>query len=196
MSVNADDIIQGVELQDSEYTVVQSLIRNKYKAYDANDDLVLQGKQKMFKLKEEFPFLDKDGEPAFTVQAGGVFDVAGNYTLTDDVTDEPVIVLDKNWTVFTHEWKLRDPDTETVIATIDSTSTVIDVLRHLPYIGILFHLIPHEYEITDANGDHIGSVHGEFSIKDRYTVTIEDASGVPREAIVAAAMVIDAIEGN
>lgn len=196
MSATTNDVIEGVELHDSEYTVVQSLIRNKYKAYDANGDLVLQGKQKMFKLKEEFPFLDENGEPAFTVQAGGVLDVAGTYTLTDDVTEEPVIVLDKNWTMFTHQWKLRDPDTEAVIATIGSASKVVDVLRHLPYVGALFHLIPHEYEITDAEGDRVGSVNGKFSLKDRYTVTVDDASDVPREAVVAAAMVIDAIEGN
>ncbi len=196
MSTSSQGVLEGVELQDSEYTVVQSLVRNKYKAYDANENLVLQGKQKMLKLKEEFPFLDGDGNPAFTVQAGGVLDVAGTYTLTDDVTDEPVIVLDKNWTMFTHQWKLRDPDTEAVIATIGSASKVVDVLRHLPYVGGLFHLIPHEYEITDAEENRVGSVQGEFSLKDRYTVTVDDASDVPREAIVAAAMVIDAIEGN
>lgn len=196
MSATTNDVLEGVELNDSEYTVVQSLIRNKYKAYDANGDLVLQGKQKILKIKEEFPFLDENGEPAFTVKAGGVLDVAGSYTLTDDVTGEPVIVLDKNWTMFTHQWKLRDPDTEAVIATISSASKVVDVLRHLPYVGALFHLIPHEYEITDAEGDRVGSVNGEFSLKDRYTVTVNDASDVPREAIVAAAMVIDAIEGN
>lgn len=196
MSVNTEDSLKGVELEGDEYEVVQSLIRNKYKAYDADGGLVLQSKQKLFKLKEEFPFLDGEGNPAFTVTAGGILDIAGDYTLTDDITGEPVIVLDKNWTIFAHKWKLRDPDTEAVIATIESTSKVIDVLRHLPYIGILFQLIPHEYEIADADGDHVGSVTGEFSIKDKYTVEIDDATGVPKEVIVAAAMVIDAIEGN
>lgn len=196
MAVNTEDALKGVELDGDEYTVVQSLIRNKYKAYDANGDLVLQGKQKMFKLKEEFPFLDGDGNPAFTVKAGGILDVAGNYMLVDDVTEEPVVVLDKNWKLFTHKWKIRDPNSEALIATISSTSKLVDVLRHIPYIGIIFQLIPHEYEITDADDTHVGSVEGEFSLKDQYTVTIDDASDIPKEAIVAAAMVIDAIEGN
>lgn len=195
MSYNTD-VLKGVELLDDEYTVVQSLIRNKYKAYDSNGDLVLQGKQKMLKLKEQFPFLDGEGEPAFTVKAGGILDVAGNYVLTDDVTDEPVVVLDKNWTLVTHQWKLRDPKTESLIATISSSSKVVDILRHLPYLGAIFQFIPHEYEITDVDGDHVGSVEGEFSLKDRYTVTVDDTSDVPKEAVVAAAMVIDAIEGN
>lgn len=196
MAVDTEGSLKGVKLEDDEYKVVQSLIRNKYKAYDVDGELVLQGKQKMFKLKEEFPFLDGDGDPAFTVKAGSIFDVAGDYMLTDDVTEEPVVVLEKNWTIFTHEWKIRDPDTEALIASINSASKAVDVLRHLPYIGIPFQIVPHEYEISDADGDHVGSVTGEFSIKDKYTVEIDDASGVPKESIVAAAMVIDAIEGN
>jgi hypothetical protein len=33
-------------------------------------------------------------------------------------------------------------------------------------------------------------------LKDRYEVTIDDASRVPKEPILAAAMVIDAIQNN
>ncbi len=190
---STDDVLSGIELTDDEYRVVQSLVRNKYRAYDSAGNLVLKGKQKMFRMKEEFPFVDADDNPVFTVTAGGVFDVAGNYTLTDDVTGEPVVVLDQNWTWITDRWKLRDPDTEAVIAEINSKSKFVDFLRGLSDI---FTLIPHEYEIIDADGDHVGSIDGQFSLKDEYVITIDDTSDVPKEAIVAAAMVIDAIEGN
>lgn len=190
---STDDVLSGIELTDDEYRVVQSLVRNKYRAYDSAGTLVLKGKQKMFKMKEEFPFVDADDNPVFTVTAGGVFDVAGNYTLTDDVTGEPVVVLDQNWTWVTDRWKLRDPDTESLIAEINSKSKFVDFLRNVHEI---FGLIPHEYEIIDADGDHVGSIDGQFSLKDEYVITIDDASDVPKEAIVAAAMVIDAIEGN
>lgn len=196
MATESKDVLKNIELDDDEYTVVQSAIRNKYKAYDANGDLVLQGKQKMFKLKEEIPFLDSDGEPAFTVKAGGVLDVAGNYALIDDATGEQVVVLDKNWTLISHQWKIRDPNTEALIAEIKSTNNIVEMLRHIPYLGAIFSLIPYKYEITDVDGDHVGSIEGQFSLKDKYTVTIDDASDVPKEAIIAAAMVIDAIEGN
>lgn len=190
MATEINDVLSGVELEGDEYRVVQSLFRNKYKAYDASGDLVLQGKQKMLKLKEEFPFLDGNGEPAFSVKAGGVLDVAGNYALIDDVTDEPVVTLDENWTLINDRWKLRDPETEELIAEINSKSTVASILRvYIPFI-------PHEYEIIDADGNHVGSIEGRLSLKDEYTVSIDDASAVPKKAIVAAAMVIDAIEGN
>ncbi|GGL69913.1 LURP-one-related/scramblase family protein [Halocalculus aciditolerans] len=185
--------IRALDLTDDEYLVTQSLVRNKYRAEDTRGNVVLRGKQKMFKLKEEFPFETGDGRPAFTVKAGGILDVAGNYALIDAQTDEPVLVLDQNWTFLTHKWKLRDPDTEALIATIESESKLVDALRA---ISDLFSVIPHKYEIRDADGDHVGRVAGQFSLADKYTVTIDDASDVPKEAVLAAAMVIDAIEGN
>jgi len=192
----ADDAISGIDLSDDRYTVVQSLIRNKYKAMDEAGTVVLRGKQKLLKMKEEFPFTDADGEPVFTVKAGSILDVAGDYTLTDDRTEEPVVVLDKKWTLFADHWKVRDPDSEALIAEIASKSKLVMFLKHMPYVGALFQLLPHKYEIVDADGEHVGSVDGQFSIRDRYEVEIDDAGDVPREGVVAAAMVIDAIEGN
>lgn len=188
-----DTALDGVDLRGDRYRVVQSVFRNKYTAYDEDGALVLRGKQKFLKLKEEFPFVDADGNPAFTVTAGSILDVAGDYTLVDDRTDEPVVVLDKQWTLFTHRWKLRDPETEALIAEITSKNKLVAVLRGM--VG-LFKILPHKYEITAADGSHVGHIEGQFSIKDKYDVVIDDAGDVPREAIVAAAMVMDAIEGN
>ncbi|WP_435180233.1 LURP-one-related/scramblase family protein [Halorussus sp. AFM4] len=185
--------IAALDLTDDEYTVVQSPIRNKYKAYDAAGDLVLRGKQKLFKLKEEFPFVDAEGNPAFTVKAGGVFDFAGDYALVDDRTGETVVVLDRNFTFVVDKWTLRDPDTGNPVAEITSKSRLVSFLRHL---SELFGLIPHEYEITAPDGRHVGTIDGRFSLKDTYDVTIDDDAGIPKEAVVAAAMVVDAIEGN
>jgi len=185
--------IAALDLTDDEYTVVQSLIRNKYEASDSDGNTVLRGKQKMLKLKEEFPFVDADGNPVFTVKASGVFDFAGDYALVDDRTDRTVVVLEHRFTLLADKWTVRDPDTGTQIAEVASKSTVVSALRHLHAV---FSLIPHEYEITDANGGHVGTIDGRFSLKDTYDVTIDDAAGVPKEAVVAAAMVVDAIEGN
>ena len=188
-----DDAIAALDLTDDEYRVVQSAFRNKYRAYDADGDLVLQGKQKMLKLKEEFPFVDPDGNPAFTVKASGILDVAGNYTLVDDQTDEPVVVLDRNFTLLADKWTLRDPDSGATLAEIASKSKVVELLRS---IHGLFSLIPHSYDITGADGRHLGTIDGQFSLRDTYVVRVGDAEDVSKEAVVAAAMVLDAIEQN
>lgn len=185
--------ITGIELSDDRYTVEQSLIRNKYEALDASGNTVLRGKQKRFKMKEEFSFTDADGNDVFTVKAGGIIDVAGDYVLTDSRTGEDLVVLDNDYSVFRDTWTIRDSDTNAKLAEIRSRGVLVALAREKLPFG---ELLPHKYEITDADGNHVGSIHGQFSLRDRYEITIDDASTVPKEPIVAAAMVIDAIQGN
>ncbi|GAA0309818.1 hypothetical protein [Halarchaeum salinum] len=45
----ADYDISTVELDGDRYEVVQSLVRNKYAVRDSAGDVVLRGKQKLFK---------------------------------------------------------------------------------------------------------------------------------------------------
>ncbi|WP_435344442.1 LURP-one-related/scramblase family protein [Haloarchaeobius sp. HRN-SO-5] len=193
MSTPSGYDIQGVDLSDDRYRVVQSLIRNKYEASDSSGRTVLKGKQKLFKMKEEFPFTDGDGSEVFTVKAGGVFDVAGNYMLTDAQTGEDLVVLDNDFSIMQDTWRVRDAQTEEVLARIDSRGAAVTLARNYIPFG---EWIPHKYEITDADGDHVGNIDGQFSLRDEYEIVIDDASDVPKEPIVAAAMVIDAIQGN
>ena len=186
--------IEGIELTDSRYTVEQSLIRNKYTATDASGNTLLRGKQKLFKMKEEFPFTDGDGDEVFTVKAGGIIDVAGDYMLTDSRTGKDIVLLDNDFSIFRDVWTIRDPDAGTELAEIRSRGALVTLARGLiPYLGPL---IPHKYEITDPNDDHVGNIDGQLSLRDRYEIVIDDASSVPKEPIVAAAMVIDAIQNN
>jgi len=190
---HSDYDIPGVDLHDDEYTVEQSLIRNKYAAYDKQGDVVVRGKQKLLKMKEQFPFVDAEGNEVFEVKASGILDIAGDYALSDARTGEEIVILDNDYSIFQDTWKVRDANTEAKLAEINSRGALVTLARHyLPLGGI----IPHEYEITDQHGDHVGTIEGQISLKDRYEITIDDASDVPKEPIVAAAMVIDAIQGN
>ena len=188
-----DYAIEGIDLSDDRYTVEQGLIRNKFRALDATGDVVLRGKQKMLKLKEQFPFVDADGTEVFEVNAGSMLDVAGDYTLTDAETGEDVVILDNDYSLLQDTWKIRDADTEAKLAEINSRGALTTMARNTLPFG---ELIPHKYEITDADGTHVGSIEGQFSLRDRYDVTIDDASDVPTEPVVAAAMVIDAIQDH
>ncbi|HMB50513.1 MAG TPA: hypothetical protein VKM69_07605 [Natronoarchaeum rubrum] len=187
--------IEGLDLADDHYTVEQNLVRNQYTALDERGNTVFEGKQKTFKLKEEFPFVDENGEDVFTVKAQQIRDYEGQYVLTDARSDEDVVVLDHEYSLLEQitgaTWTIRDPETDAELAEITSRKFV-----GLFRTGLLGNLIPHHYEITDADGGHVGSISGQLSMKDRYDIEIDDASAVPREPVVAAAMVIDAIEGN
>ncbi|AUG48322.1 hypothetical protein BVU17_12605 [Haloarcula taiwanensis] len=189
----SDYDIAGIDLSDDSYTVEQSLVRNKYKAMDAAGNVVLRGKQKMLKMKEQFPFVDANGDEVFQIKAGGIIDVAGNYVLTDSRTGEDIVILDNDYSIFQDTWKIRDASTEAKLAEINSQGALVTIARNVvPFGG----WIPHKYEITDQDGNHVGNIDGQFSLKDRYEITIDDASTVPKEPIIAAAMVIDAIQGN
>ena len=193
MSTPSTYDIKGIDLSDDSYTVEQSLIRNKYKAMDAAGNVVLRGKQKILKMKEQCPFVDGNGDEVFEVNAGGIIDVAGNYVLTDSETGEDIVILDNDYSILQDTWKIRDASTEAKIAEITSQGALVTIARNVvPFGG----WIPHKYEITDQNGTHVGNIDGQFSLKDRYEITIDDASTVPKEPIIAAAMVIDAIQGN
>lgn len=185
-----------LSLDHDEYTVVQSLLRNKYRATDPTGEVVLRGKQKLLRLKESFPFVTGDGTPAFSVEASTILDTAGTYDIVDEGTGDPVLTLERKWTWLTDTWKLRDPVDERLLATITTKSAIVELLRHAPVVGRFARLLPHRYEIRDVDGKHVGSIDGRLSIRDQYTITIDDAETVPKEAVLAAAMVIDAIEGN
>lgn len=114
--------LSSVDLDDDRYEVKQSAIRNKYTIRDSTGNVVLRGKQKMFKMKEEFPFVTDNGEDAFTVKAGGIMDVTGNYAITDTGTSEEVIILGEDFSLFVENWTIRDPDTGEALATIQSKS--------------------------------------------------------------------------
>jgi uncharacterized protein YxjI len=193
MGTQNRDLIRGVDLTGNQYTVEQALIRNRYEAFDADGQTILKGKQKLFKLKEEFPFTDGAGNEVFTVKAGGVIDIAGDYILSDSQTGEELVILDNDLSMFQDTWRIRDAQTEELIAEINSRGALVTLARHYIPFGMF---IPHKYEITDQQGNHVGKIHGQLSLKDRYDIVIEDASTVPKELVVAAAMVIDAIQNN
>jgi len=185
--------ISTVDLDDDRYEVKQSAIRNKYVVRDSAGNVVLRGKQKLFKMKEEFPFVTGDGEDAFSVKAGGIMDIAGNYAITDAGTGEEIVVLDEDLSLFVENWTVRDPDTGESLATIRSKNKLLSALRHLISVA---NLVPNKYEIFDADGNHVGDIEGQFSLRDTYTVSIDDASNVPKEAVIAAACILDALENQ
>lgn len=186
------DAIEGVDLSGDHYVIRQQLFRNRYRVYDDDGTLVLQTKQKLFKMREEFPFLDAEGTPVFRVKAKSVFDFAGDYVLREEGSGDVIAVLEKQFTFFKHVWRIRSPEGD-VWATIESGSTLVEVARN---VSGVFGLIPHSYTITGPDGGRIGELDGRFSVRDVYDLRVADTGDAPKEAVVAAAVAIDALEGN
>jgi uncharacterized protein YxjI len=186
------DLIGNLDLTGGRYVVVQSLIRPRYRVDDADGRTVLKGRQKRFKLREEFPFTDPDGNVVFRLQAQNVFDVAGDYTLVDEASGEAFAVVEKEFTLFKHVYRLRSPD-GALWATLESESAAVMALKQ--FVGLLS-VLPHAYSIAGPDGERLGTVEERFSLRDVYDVTLGETGDVPREAVLAAAVAIDALEGN
>jgi uncharacterized protein YxjI len=149
----------------------------------------------MYEGKDEFPFVDADGTEICRVKAIDTWDIAGEYLLTDSRTDEELVILDNDLSLLQDTWRLRDADDQSLLGEITSRGALFTLARKLLPAG---QGIAHQYEITDADGDSVGSIEGDFALFgfDQYEITLTDTSSIPTEPVVIGAIVIDAIQGN
>jgi uncharacterized protein YxjI len=147
----------------------------------------------MYKGKDRISFVDPDETEIFTVTAGGTWDIAGDYLLTDDQTGEEIVILDNDLSLFQDTWQIRDPNDGSLLAEINSRGGAVTLGRKILPVG---QWIGHKYEISDSDGEPVGSIESGFAIFDEYEITFSDTSSVPVAPIVIGAIVIDAIQGN
>lgn len=194
------DAVSGLDLAGDSYTIKQRLLFNRYHIYDSSQELILKAKQKMFRLKEDIPFMDAEDNVVFRAKAESVIDAGGDYTLTDESSGDPIAVLDRKYTLFRHRWRIRDPETEELLAKVRSEDQTVELVRWIggiiPYVPNIFGIVPHSYEFVDRNENQMARLEGRFSFRDIYDLEVEDSERVPREALVASAIAIDALESN
>jgi uncharacterized protein YxjI len=189
--------VSGLGLSGTEYTVEQTgqdkNFRPEYEARDVTGDTIFRCTYNTYEGKNGTPFVDGDDNELVTVTASSTLDMAGDYLLTDSQTGEDLIVLDNDFSLFQDTWRIRDAEDGSLIAEICSRGGLITVGRKLLPVG---QFIGHKFEITDAEGNSVGTIESDFAINDQYEITISDASSVPIDPIVVSAVVIDAIQGN
>lgn len=194
------DILKKIDLSGDSYKIKQRLLFNRYHIYDTEENLVLKAKQKILRFKEEIPFMNSENEVIFRVKADRIVDMGGDYTVFDEETEDPVIMLDKKYTLFRHRWVLRDPETEELLGKVHSQNPGVELFRWLggilPILPNIFAFVPHTYDIDDRNGNKIAALEGQFSLRDIYQLNINDSNNIPKEALISGAIAIDALEGN
>ena len=102
-------------------------------------------------------------------------------------------MLDEDLSFLVETWTLRDPETGDAIATVQSKSKLVFALRHVSDIA---NMVYNKHEIFNPSDEKIGEIAGQLSLKDTYEVTIDESSAVPKEAVMASACVLDALESN
>ena len=197
METQQEHEISGLDLSGTEYTVEQTgqdkNFRPEYEARNVTGDTIFYCTYNTYDGEDPSPFLDEDDNELLTVAASGALDIAGDYLLTDSRTDEAMVTLDNDFSLFQDTWRIRDAEDGSLIAKITSRGGLITVGRKLLPVG---QFIGHRFEITDTDGNSVGTIESDFAVRDQYEITISDSSSVPVDPVVVATVVIDAIQGN
>jgi uncharacterized protein YxjI len=152
---------------------------------------ILQAKQKVLKMKEDFRFTDPETEePLFRITTDQILDLTASYQVVDERTDAVVGAIQRESLGFLRqEWGLLGPDGERV-ATVSEDSLAKALFRRF-----VTGLLPVAFEVRGPDGDGVrATVDGTFSIRDHYTIQIHD--DVDPRLVVLASVVVDAIEAN
>jgi uncharacterized protein YxjI len=187
--------ITGLDLSGTEYTVEQTgqdeNLRPEYVARDVTGDTIFHCTYQTYEGATRF--VDNEDNEVLTVTPSGSLDIAGDYVLKDSREEETVVVLDNNVSFLQDSWRIRDPTDGSLIGTVTSGGGLVTAARKLLPVG---QFIGHTFEITDAEGNAVGTIESNFAIHDRYEIEMNDRSSVPIDPIVVGTVVIDAIQGN
>lgn len=185
--------ISGLDLTDDRY-VVEGLL-NEYRATDSDGNRVLDVVQHQPRLRTEFTFSSREGEEVGSVTAQRNGRLSGNYVLTEPSSDDPIVRFDRTLSllgpVLGDRWSIVDPDSDDIVARIESGP-----FGGPSRTGILGVIFPHSYTITDVEGQSIGEISGKRALQNRYEITIDRSSNVPRVPIVVSAILIDDLVGE
>ena len=184
------DGIGGVDLTEERYTVKQSLVRDRYHVYDESGDLLLEADRRELRAQQEFHFRDTDGDVVFSVEEGNI---DGDFFITPPDSNRPLVILERDKALLRQEWNVRHGSNERLLATIEARGPMLEFFRYyVPMMGVL----PHTYTIEDTDGEELGRLSGQFTLSESYKLNVETAADADREALVAAALTIDALDVN
>ena len=180
--------LSTIEVTGTEFTV-EEIPRDygvRYEITNVAGETVLKGHEE----SDGFPFVDGDGDAVFHVESPSNVHVAGDYYLTDSQTEEELLILDNDFSIFRDTWRIRDADDQSLLVAIESRGPLYTLARTLLPVG---EWIGHAYEITDAEGDTVGSIQGESAMYDQYEIDIDRTSPIPTAAILITTVVVDAM---
>ncbi len=183
-----------------QYTIrrkVFTLFGAKFHIYDPNGKLVGFSQQKAFKLKEDIRVYSDEAktDERVIIQARQIVDFSAAYDVVDSKTGKKVGALKrKGWTSIVRDsWVVMDPDDQEIGQIQEDSMAMAMVRRFLP----LGNLIPQKYHLQDHTGQELATFHQHFNpFVFRLTVTLNDACHLSPLLVLAAGVLLVAIEGR
>jgi len=183
-----------------EFTIrrkVFTLFGAKFHIFNAAGEVIGFCKQKAFKLKEDLRiYTDESMSTEFLyIQARSIIDFGAAYDITDSRSGAQLGALRREGikSMFRDSWQVLDA-AENQIAMVQEDSTALALARrYLP----LANLIPQTYHLVDGAGTQFAEMRTHFNpFIHRLTVTVSPTCTSPQMLILAAAILLVAIEGR
>lgn len=135
-------------LEENKYLVRKKIFNwmgEEFEVFDSKENVVLFGKQKAFRLKEElkvFSSSKKDDE-LFTIQARRILDFSTTYDVTDSKTGKKIGALQRKGfqSILKDEWHILNNEDQQVGKILEDNMTLA-LLRRL-----FMNLIPQKYSV-------------------------------------------------
>jgi hypothetical protein len=185
-------------MPDIEYTIrrkVLTIFGAKFHIYDANNKLLGFSEQKAFKLKEDIRVYTDESktDERVVIKARSIIDFGAAYDVYDSKQQKKVGALKrKGWSSLVRDsWVVMDAD-DREIGKIQEDSMAMALIRRF-----LSNLIPQKYHLSDNEGAELAAFRQHFNpFIFRLTVTIYDGCPVSPLLVLAAGVLLVAIEGR
>ena len=174
---------------------VFKLFGGAFHVYDEHKQLLLYGKQKAFKLKEDFRVYsdEKMTTELLTILTPQILDISATYGVRDATTGEVVGALKRKGlkSIVKDEWLFLSPEGRE-IGRLKESSTVGALLSRF------IKLIPQSYVVVTPDQHQVATLRQRFNpFVLKYDVRIPDPQpAIDRRLLIAAGILLAGIEGR
>lgn len=182
----------------TEYTIrrkVFSFLGPKFHVYNADGKLIGFSKQKAFKLKEDIRVYSDESmkDERLVISARSIVDFSAAYDVTDSKSGTKLGALKRQGmkSMLRDSWTVMD-ENDAEIGKIQEDSMGMALLRRF-----LSNLIPQKFHLAASDGNQYALFRTHFNpFVHRMTVTVEEDCPVSPLLVLAAGILLVAIEGR
>jgi len=161
-----------------------------FHTYDENGNLVFYTDQKRFRIREDFRIYSDESKKTelLKIKTPQILDIWATYTVMDSTTGETVGQLRRKAlkSIIKDEWEIKTADGRSGTLT---ESSIIGAL-----LSRWWNLIPQKYSILGPQGE-VATIKQHFNpIILKYTLAISDAAQIDPRLLIAAGILLAAIE--
>lgn len=163
--------------------------------YDRDENVIAYSKQAAFRLKEDIRVFSDESQqtPLLTIQARQIVDFSAAYDVVDPREGRKVgAARRKGWSsILRDSWELLDA-TDRPVGKVMEDSAGMALLRRL-----ITNLVPQSFDVVDNGGRKQADLNQRFNpFVYKLDVTVDPGSTLDRRLVMAAAILIAAIEGR